>query len=411
MGVTYSSGRLVANIQAVVVFVKSAADDWVDLYQVPGTPVPVSVVCQTAGLVSDLVDSAFMDAIGLAYSVPSLKIGRGTFGGVFYLDVAPAPVSYHLGPADILDADVRQAITDSIALGTLPMPNQNTVYIVIAPGEVKWWEGVTGTSAGGGAYHSQIPLSAAQAVPYCMIGSGALGSAAITHEMVEAITNSDLYGWADRTQNPAQEVADLCFPRTVQFHGNDVSKFYSPVSGSCVGPADDSLLKPAMKARIAGGVSYCEGGIVAGERFQVSAEATYLGAAEAAAQYSWSSQDVQIDNPLSATPTIDAPAAPGPFTLEVLVIGVHGCYARATRAFTAVSRQESDWYRALCQIVKDLPRRAPIHVDPLWDPLRDLTTHPLSREEVGEIRAHVQHMNRLVEHFDSEVSPQRTRQV
>src|SRR5205823_1034491 len=131
--------------------------------------------------------------------------------------------------------------------------NPNTVYIILTPGEVLWRQGLTGTKAGGGGYHGQVELSGAQAAPYCVVGMDSLGTAAISHEIVEVITDSDLSGWSDRTMDPAQEVADICFPDTVVFHDNNVSKFYSPVARDCVGPPDDLLKKPAVKARITGG--------------------------------------------------------------------------------------------------------------------------------------------------------------
>jgi len=398
--VTYESGKLISNIDAILIFVKTGLGDWVDQYAVPGTPVPAPTVCQITTFVRDLVDSAYMDAVGAAYSLPNLKIGRGTFGGVFYLDVVPAPASYRIGPSDVLDTDIQQAIIDAIALGRLPQTNPNTVYIVLTPGEVLWWKGLTGTPAGGGGYHSQIGLSGAQTVPYCVIGIGSLGTAAISHEMVEAITDSDLSGWVDRTKSPGKEVVDLCFPGTVKFHGNDVSTFYSPVTGACVGPADDSMQKPGVSVRIIGGRGYCDGGIVAGQQFTVSAEVTYLGSPEPVAQFQWYSADVQINNISSATTTIRAPAVLGSFTIEVYITTAHGCLASARRTFAAVSEEQSEWFRTLCQIIKHLPRQLPVRVNPLWDPLRDLTTHPLSGEEVAAIKTYVQNLNRLVEHLD-----------
>jgi hypothetical protein len=399
--VTYNSGKLISNIDAILIFVKTAPEDWVDQYAVPGHSVPMSIVCEMTTFMSDLVDSAYMDAIGAAYSLPNLKIGRGTFGGMFYLNVAPAAASHHLGPSDVLDADVRQAIVDAIALGTLPQPNPNTVYIVLTPGEVLWWKGLTDTKAGGSGYHGQVQLSAAQAVSYCVIGMSSLGTPAISHEIVEAITDSDLSGWVDRTKDPGEEVADICFPKTLVFHGNDVSKFYSPVAGECVGPADDLLKKPAVKVRITGGRSYCDGGIVVGQQFAVSAEVTYLGSSEPVAIYQWSSSaNAQIDNISSATPTITAPAAPGSFTVDVSIRTMDGCGFNATRKFAAVSKEQSKWFMTLCQIMKHLPSRLPVPANPLWDPLRDLTTQPLSGEEVGAIKTYVQNLNRLVEHLD-----------
>lgn len=398
--VTYQNGKLISNIDAILIFVKTAPDDWVDIWAVPGQRVPVSFVCEISTFVSDLVDSAYMDAVGTAYSLPNLRIGRGTFGGVFYLDVSPAPASYRLGPSDVLDADIRQAILDAVALGALPQISSNTVYIALTPGEVLWQSGLTGTKAGGGGYHDQIRLSSTQGVPYCVIGASSVGTPAISHEIVEAITDSDLSGWVDRSQNPASEVADICFPRTITFHGNEVSMFYSPVQGRCVGPADDLLKKPGVKVLIVGGRSFCDGGITAGLQFFVSANVTFLGSPEQVASYLWHSSDAQIDNITSPTPTITAPAAPGPFDVDVGITTAHGCFAQSTHTFTVVSEEQSEWFKRLCELLKHIPRQTPVRANPLWDPLRDLITHPLSQEEINAIKSYVEGLNRLVVHLE-----------
>lgn len=157
--VTHAGGNLVTNISAVLIFVRTDPTDWVDQFAVPNTPTPVAVVCEITSFVRDLVDSAYMDAISKAYSLPGVKIGRGTFGGTFYLDVVPATAYYKAGPSGVLDDDIQQAIVNAVALGKLPIPNSNTVYIVIAPGEVRWKKGLTGTKAGGGGYHDKVQLT------------------------------------------------------------------------------------------------------------------------------------------------------------------------------------------------------------------------------------------------------------
>jgi hypothetical protein len=184
----------------VLIFLKTDPSEWVDSTILTGT-VAAPVVCEMATFLNDLLSSAYMDTIGTAYSVPGSTLGRGVLSGVFYLPIA--------GNADdppvVLDSDIQKAIVEAVASHQLPQPNANTCYIVLPPGEVLWDQGLTGTTAGGGGYHKQVAVGSVGPLPYCVVGESSLGTAAITHELVEAITDSDLSGWKDVSSNPERE--------------------------------------------------------------------------------------------------------------------------------------------------------------------------------------------------------------
>ncbi len=121
----------------------------------------------------------------------------------------------------------------------------------MCPGEVFYANVLAGTTAGGGGFHGQFAMKGVDIATYCAIGARATGTSAISHELVEAITDADLNGWKDRTVNPAKEVADLCSPSTTLFHGYDVSSFWSPQG--CVGPIEDNQKICVVVAKIVGG--------------------------------------------------------------------------------------------------------------------------------------------------------------
>jgi hypothetical protein len=129
----------------------------------------------------------------------------------------------------------------------------------------------------------------------------------------------------------------------VPFHGKDVSTFWSPALNKCVGPTDDNSFHPALKSQIVGGNGYCNGGIVIGSRFKATVKATLLEAPEVLEIANWSADGGASIDPATAASTtaiVNAPDAPGSFTVSVTGTTAHGCVTGTTRMFVAVSPGE-----------------------------------------------------------------------
>lgn len=77
-------------------------------------------------------------------------------------------------------------------------------------------------------------------------------------------------------------------------------------------------------------------------------------------------------------------AAPIPVTVNVTVTLSDGYTVSDSLTFTPVDPQIATWLEHLCKLIHDV--RVNLLVDPLWDPLRDFSVHPVERKELVATR-------------------------
>ena len=222
---TYSSGTLIGHPAVTALFADVPAPTltgWRDPYS-PG--VMLDDVCRITHFLADLVDSAFMDAIGLEYSSPATHIGRGTFLGSFFAVMAPA-VAPQAPAYEVTDADVRTLLQSAILNGTVPPVTPDACYFVFLP------PSVTSVSRHGrsddarapvGGYHDVFIMPGGAHVFYAVIPYASISFAVpVSHELAEMVTNPETAGWTTSTTTATavvlQEIADIC-SEPAFFHG------------------------------------------------------------------------------------------------------------------------------------------------------------------------------------------------
>lgn len=160
------------------------------------------------------------------------KIGRGSFAGA--ITITP-----NNGASSLTDADLQTELDAQIAAGSLPKPDDNTLYMMYFPSGISISMGSDASCQTFCAYHEgfKSPKSGANVyygvMPVCGFGCGFGGSTfdsmtiVSSHECTEAITdpfptpgNSPAYpqAWND---SGGQEIGDLCAQgnSTVTGHG------------------------------------------------------------------------------------------------------------------------------------------------------------------------------------------------
>src|SRR5262249_36828643 len=142
------------------------------------------------------------------------RIGRGNYVATVALTNIPS--------GNITDAQVQSALNAAFAAGTLPQPDENSVYSVFFPSSVRITASDGSRSCGSwGAYHDAIIETAPTHNAYYLIipncGYSFSSYTNVTsHELVEAITDgiptpgsnpNYPQAWNDAT---GSESADLC---------------------------------------------------------------------------------------------------------------------------------------------------------------------------------------------------------
>jgi hypothetical protein len=82
--------------------------------------------------------------------------------------------------------------------------------------------------------------------------------------------------------------------------------------------------------------------------------------------------------------TVNAPAAPDAFTLQVVVTDPNGCTASAVRVVTPAPVLQAEIATLLCEMRHLID--ANFRFNPLWDPARDLVRTPVSAADVQRMR-------------------------
>src|SRR5579883_3134213 len=156
--------------------------------------------------------SAFASLLS-EYSVAGYTIGQGAFAGEKL--VTPGP------PASVTDADIRNQIAAWIANSTLPVPDANTVYVLMFPPDVNA-ANACGSIYG---YHNDATSPNGHyryiVIPYLDCGTetatqGPVAIDALTqvleHEFAENQTDPDInpLGWVDTSGGDYNEIGDIC---------------------------------------------------------------------------------------------------------------------------------------------------------------------------------------------------------
>jgi hypothetical protein len=335
-----------------------------------------------------------MDLIGQEYSVGGVYIGRGTFMGTFFAPVAAGSQTV-AELTEVADADIRRMLDAEITNGRIPAANNNSCYFVFLPintVSVSPFGRSDSPSASVAGYHSAFQLASGQHVYYAVIAYDAIASAyTVSHELAELVTNPEGFGWqAPRITASSvinEEIADVC-TELASFHGENISQFWSRSLGRCSAPADDGRHKPFARGSIVGGT--CLGHAIEGVPLNLSLREDFT---EPAQQqpfpfYLWSTTDGTITGSNSQPQfVVVPPAAPGTIQVSVLTIDQLGCSQTISREFRIVTRDEAAREDRFCGLIKRLQTTATIvfRPDPLWDPLRDFITRPVTRHDIEAI--------------------------
>jgi MYXO-CTERM domain-containing protein len=139
-------------------------------------------------------------------------IGRGNYAGTLTLSSIPS--------GNVTDAQIQSTLDQAFVAGTLPPPDDNTLYAIYFPSSVTISLGGSSSCSSFGAYHEAIIETTRHNAYYLVMpdcGSSFNGMTSVsTHELVEAMTdniptpaNSPNYpqSWND---SMGSEVGDLC---------------------------------------------------------------------------------------------------------------------------------------------------------------------------------------------------------
>jgi hypothetical protein len=179
---------------------------------------------------ADIVSSPYLDWLS-EYSTPTQTIGRGTMIGSALDPSPPAGSSF-------ADGDVANEIDRLIDAGTLPEPDDDTLFMVHFPDYVSVSLDGSASCSSWVAYHSSYTRQGRN-VPYgvmpdCFGGDFASTTSVTGHELLEAITDPEVgLGWNDDNL-AAGEIGDICEPDAGTVDGYSVALGWSNSLGACV---------------------------------------------------------------------------------------------------------------------------------------------------------------------------------
>ena len=143
----------------------------------------------------------------------------------------------------IQDSDIQKLISDNIAAGVLPTPDEETLYACFFPSGVTIQLGQDASCSTFCGYHSNFTLSGGDVfyavLPYpdcagCLGGMTAMDAltSVTSHEVCEAITDPiPGSGWYDDTNG---EIGDICAWQTRQDGGYAVQLEWSNKNNACI---------------------------------------------------------------------------------------------------------------------------------------------------------------------------------
>ncbi len=397
-------GPVLSNVEAVVIFYGSTSGspgigDW------QTDPMLREQACRLQDFFRDITDSAYL--AGLAEYTPagSTPIGHGSLEATAFIPFAPGKTYGMFLDQALSDAEIRSMIQNAIAQNTVPPPNANRAYFVFVPPYVAVTHKDELSPSGFQGYHDSI-IGNIGAIPYAvMTHPGAnpiLPDGApdtfqqltfeASHEMVELITDPIAIpnqGWYS---SAGEEIADICengknFPNQTYrewgtFHGYAVAAYWSNHQAMCVVPPEDGLAKPARTVSIHRRLtSSCDLGVVETSTATFTVDTSKL--AGGPYKYQWTVMGAGSGALTNPTVDVTVPQAGSSFTLSVVVTDGGGCQISATAVIMPVSGRQAELWSLLCKMRHYL--LVNFRFNPLWDPLRDLTTTPISERDVRRL--------------------------
>ena len=188
------------------------------------------------------------------------------------------------------------------------------------------------------------------------------------------------------------EVSDICLKRQDAqgritkwgvFHSYTVATYWSETNQLCSVPLEDGRALPSPSdSIIRGHQGPCDLGVIEHSVCSFSADTSELPGGPYT--YSWTVIGADSgSHPLNfSTLNIQTPASQIPFMLRVLVTDRNGCQVATEQSFTPRSSQEAAISTLLCEIRHLL--LVNFRFNPLWDPLRDLSTTSITSADIIE---------------------------
>lgn len=411
--VIYHGGPVISNIEVVIVyygstFSRAGIGDW-------GTdPMLLDQACRLNDFFSDITDSAYLDQL-TEYTPPGENlIGRGKWIGAAFIPFAPGKQFGSFADNALNDVEIRATLQIAIQQGQVPEHTPNRGYFVFLPPYIAVRRGDEFYPDDGQAYHDNVVVDG-DSVSYAVMthpGSNPVIpftkpdtfeqlTVEASHELVEMITDPTAvagWGWYDRAGN---EIVDICvdpkanFPKWGYFHGYLVSTFWSEQQQSCSIPAEDGLAKSPRAVQIWGPRSECNIPPAEGASVIFHAELSNTPNVEGVT-YQWSVVGADAIGPNNErTFSVQFPLASNQVVVSVMVTDADGCDLSDTQTFTPITQHQHEFLELLCELRKFI--HVNFFVNPLWDPLRDLTTSPISEHDVRELHSVAEHMVQLTE--------------
>lgn len=225
----YHGGPLLTAVEVFTIF-------WGAAWQQPAQ----SAVVQGVNEFFDyILTSPLIDVLS-EYSVDGQVIGQGRRIGTVMITASEPGQMVAGGAREIDDVEIKQALEGWIANGTIPQPNNNTLYFVYLP------PGVTSVLQGDRScqifcgYHEVVNNMIFYAVePFNTCAGCSFGQVinsltkVSSHELCEAITDPALSGWHEDT-SPFNEIGDICNHDVQQLGGYTIQSEWSNKANACL---------------------------------------------------------------------------------------------------------------------------------------------------------------------------------
>lgn len=239
---TYQSGALVAHASYYMVYWGPYWTSGLGLSQRKHFTSFVQTVAPSAGFANLFAE----------YQEPGNPILTGSFASEILIAAGPG--------TSVSDDAIQNQVSAWIASQVLPVPDANTVYVILPPAGTDVTSGSDSSCGSFFGYHSAGFYSSSAfgryryiVLPYQNCGADVAADSPVTvngmtdtlgHEMSETETDPDVgylaYGWYDSTLG--DEVADICADTsaTVGYLNFWMQKIWSDAAGTCIGPVSGS---------------------------------------------------------------------------------------------------------------------------------------------------------------------------
>lgn len=205
--------------------------------------------------VQSVAPSAGFTGLFAQYQQPSKPILAGAWAG-------EKPIADSVPAVTVDDSAIQNQIADWITASVLPVPDANTVYVILPPAGVDVTIGSSSACDSFLGYHSAAysPTGSFGRYRYIVLPHQDCGADlavdgpvmfdgmtdTLGHEMSETITDPDGFfstftaGWTD--ENTGMELADVCADTsaTIGYLNFWMQKIWSQTGGTCIGPVSGS---------------------------------------------------------------------------------------------------------------------------------------------------------------------------